>query len=221
MQTDSDVKKAVLRELRWDVRVDATDVGVEVGDGVVTLTGTVETWATRLAAEQAAHRVKNVLDVANDIRVPLPGIKVRSDTDIARALRNVLEWDVFVPDSKIQSTVSDGWVTLEGEVDSLIQKDDTERAIQNLAGVRGVTDNIRVKPPTVAASKVREAIEKALERQAEREASRIRLKVIDGEVRLDGVVHSWAEREAAVGAAKGTPGVRRVDSHLRIEPYAM
>jgi osmotically-inducible protein OsmY len=219
-KTDAEIQQAVLRELKWDTRVEETDVGVEVDAGAVTLTGTVTSWAKRVAAQEAAHRVAGVLDVANDIKVKLPGSAGRTDTEIARAVRNALEWDVFVPDTRIRSTVSDGWVTLEGEVDYWNQRDDAARAIRNLLGVRGVTNQIFVKPPKVIPYDVRKAIEDALGRQAKREAQRINVEVHDGRVSLAGVVHSWAEKEAVVGAATGTLGVRDVEDHLRIEPYA-
>jgi osmotically-inducible protein OsmY len=148
------------------------------------------------------------------------GSAVRNATDIARAVRNALEWDVFVPDTRIRSTVSDGWVTLEGDVDFWNQRDDAEKAVRNLSGVHGVSNKIEIKLLKVIPTDVRESIEKALERRAEREARRIDLDVRDGRVALSGVVHSWAEREAVIGAAKGTLGVRAIEDHLRIEPYA-
>lgn len=219
-KTDSEIQQAVLREFKWDTRVEETDVGVEVDAGVVTLTGTVSSWAKRMAAQEAAHRVAGVLDVANDVQVKVPGSPGRTDTDIARAVRQALEWDVFVPEARIRSTVSDGWVTLEGDVDYWSQREDAERAIRNLAGVRGVSSKIEIKPPKVVPYDVRKSIEDALERQAEREAKRIDLDVQDGRVSLSGIVHSWAEKQAVIGAAKGTPGVWSVDDHLRIKPYA-
>ena len=217
-KTDAEVQQDVIRELKWDSRVDETDVGVEVDNGIITLTGTVSSWGKRIAAEEAAHRVHGVLDVANDIVVKMPGTGGRTDTEVAQAVRNALVWDVFVPDTRIQSTVSDGIVTLKGDVDSWIQRDDADRVVRNLAGVRGLRNDIIVKPPKVAASEVRKSIENALDRQAEREAERIRLEVIEGNVTLYGTVHSWAERQTVVGAAKGTPGVRSVDDKLKIEP---
>jgi osmotically-inducible protein OsmY len=220
-KTGSEIQQAVLQELKWDTRVDETDVGVEVDAGVVTLTGTVSSWAKRLAAQEAAHRVAGVLDVANDVQVKVIGSPGRTDTDIARAARQVLEWDVFVPETRIRSTVSNGWITLEGDVDYWTQREDTEKALRNLGGVRGVTNKIQVKPPTLIPYDVRKSIEDALERQAEREARRIDLDVRDGRVDLSGVVHSWAEKEAVLGAATGTPGVRSVTDHLRVEPFAV
>jgi osmotically-inducible protein OsmY len=217
--TDSEIQQAVLRELKWDTRVEETDVGVEVDGGIVTLTGTVTSWAKRIAAQEAAHRVVGVLDVANDLKVKVLGEAGRTDTDVARAVRHALEWDVFVPETRIRSTVSGGWVTLDGQVDYWSQRQDAERAVRNLAGVRGVSNSIEITPPKVLPLEVRGAIEQALERQAEREAHRISLDVQDGRVSLSGIVHSWAEREAVVGAARGTRGVRDVQDRLRIEPY--
>jgi osmotically-inducible protein OsmY len=216
-RSDAEIQLDVLRELKWDTRVEETDVGVEVDEGVVTLTGTVGSWAKRIAAQEAAHRVAGVLDVANDIQVKVPGDAGRSDTDIAGAVRRTLEWDVLVPDKRLQSTVSNGWVTLEGTVDCWSESQDAERAVRNLAGVRGVTNAIQIAPGPLLSHEVRRAIEQALERQADREARRIRLDVHDGRVSLSGVVHSWSEREAVVGAARGTRGIREVVDHLRFE----
>jgi osmotically-inducible protein OsmY len=220
-KSDSEVQQDVLRELSWDPRVEETEVGVEVHGGVVTLTGSVSSWAKRVAAQDAAHRVLGVLDVANDIQVKVPGGDVRTDTEIAQAVRRALEWDAFVPHERIQSTVSNGLVTLEGNVDSWTEREDAERAVQNLVGVHGVTDKMTVlsaKP--VQSERVREAIENALERRAEREARRIRVEVTGtGTVTLTGQVRSWAEKRATLAAARFAPGVRSVEDHLEINPW--
>lgn len=217
-KTDSEVQQDVLVEIKWDTRVEETDVGVEVDEGVVTLSGTVSSWGKRHAAAEAAHRVRGVLDVANDIAVKPPGTPGRTDTEIAHAVRNALVWDVFVPDTRLRSTVTAGEVTLQGDVDTWAQHEDAARAVRNLSGVRGVVNLIEVKAPKVDAAKVRKSIEDALERQAEREAKHVWLEVQDGDVKVLGTVRSWAERQAVIGAAKGTPGVRRVKDTLRIEP---
>jgi osmotically-inducible protein OsmY len=217
-KTDTQIHHDVLEELKWDSRVDETEVGVEVDRGVVTLTGTVTSWAKRGAAEEAAHRVIGVLDVANDIVVKLPGGYSQSDTEIAQAVRRALEWDVFVPEEKISSTVSDGWVTLEGTVERWSQREDAARAVRNLMGVRGVVNKIAVTPAKPVTEDVRKAIEQVLERRAEREAKRIRVDIRDGTVTLTGPVHSWAERKSMLAAARFTPGVRAVEDHLRVEP---
>jgi osmotically-inducible protein OsmY len=217
-KTDSQIHRDVLEELRWDSRVDETEVGVEVDAGVVTLTGTVTSWAKRTAAQEAARRVIGVLDVANDIKVKVPGGLARNDTEIAQAVRRALEWDVFVPEEKISSTVSDGFVTLEGTVERWSQRDDAERAIRNLTGVRAVINKITVKSAKPVTEDVHKAIEQVLERRAEREARRIQVEVRNGVAILTGAVHSWAERKSVLAAARFTPGVLSVEDHLRTEP---
>jgi osmotically-inducible protein OsmY len=218
VRTDAEIQQDVIRELKWDTRVAETEVGVEVDGGVITLSGTVSSWGKRMAAEEAAHRVRGVLDVANDITVKVPGSGVRTDTDIAHAVRDALVWDVFVPDTRVRSTVTNGTVTLEGGVDTWTQRDDAARAVRNLDGVRSVINLIEVKAPRVDAATLRKSIEQALERQAEREANHVWFEVKDGAVKVFGTVHSWPERETVIGAAKGTPGVREVEDRLRIEP---
>jgi osmotically-inducible protein OsmY len=219
-RTDSRIQQDVLRELKWDTHVGETAVGVEVDHGVVTLSGTVDSYAARLAAQAAAHRVPGVLDVANDIRVHLPGSRTKTDTQIAQAVRRALEWDVYVLDERITSTVADGWVALEGDVDYWSQRADAERAVLRLAGVRGVTNRITVRRNEVPAETIREAIESTLERRAEREAERIQVAVSDGIVTLRGRVHSWAEKRAILGAVSHAPGVNDVTDDLVIDPYA-
>ena len=218
-KTDTQIHHDVLEELKWDSRVDETEVGVEVDNGVVTLTGTVTSWAKRMAAREAARRVIGVLDVANDITVKVPGARGRTDTEIAQAVRRALEWDVYVPDEKISTTVSNGVVTLEGRVESWSQHDDAERAVRNLQGVKGVVNRILVVMlPEPVTADIRKAIEQALERRAEREARRIHVDVKDGTAILTGRVHTWAERKSVVAAARFTPGVRAVEDRLITEP---
>ncbi|HKU42670.1 MAG TPA: BON domain-containing protein [Polyangiales bacterium] len=216
MATDSELQQAVLQELKFDTRVHETDVGIEVDRGVVTLTGTVDSWGKRAAAQAAAHRVEGVLDVANDIRVRLPGAAGRSDTELARAVRHTLEWDARVPERRIRTTVTDGWVTLEGDVESWTQREDAEKAVRNLQDVRVVLNRIEIEPG-VYTGDVRDAIVDALERHAVRTGQHITIEAQEGIVRLNGSVHSRAERDAIVGAARSTPGVHAVEDQLRIE----
>lgn len=220
-RTDSQIKADVLRELDWDPRIEETEVGVQVRDGIVTLTGKVSHYATCVAAEKAAHRVKGVLDVANELEVHPPSSSVKSDREMAEAVRRALKWDVFVPDEKIRSTVEDGWVTLEGEVRSMINKRDAARAIERLYGVRGVTNNIVVigALPPAGSTEIQTAIEGALERRALREAHRVRVSVHDGVATLEGPVSSWGERHAVEQVAAYAPGVRRIESRLVVDPY--
>ena len=217
-KSDTQIHHDVLEELKWDSRVDETEVGVQVAGGVVTLTGTVTSWAKRMAAQEAAHRVIGVLDVANDIEVKVPGGLARTDTEIAQAVRRALEWDVFVLNEVITSTVTDGWVTLAGQVERWSQREDAERAIRNQTGVKVVVNNITVTPAKPVTGDVRKAIEQALERRAERDARQIGVDVRDGTVTLTGPVHSWAERKSVLAAARFTAGVRAVEDHLRTEP---
>jgi osmotically-inducible protein OsmY len=218
-KSDLEIQQDVKRELRWDTRIGTTKVAVDVDKGVVTLTGTVENFAKKHAATEAAHRVAGVLDVANDVQVHLPGSPGWTDTEIARAVRSALEWDVFVPDQHIRSSVSDGWVTLEGEVEFLREREDAGRVVRRLGGVRGVWNQLTVKPRKVDPVALRKMIGDALERRAEREAGQIGVAVDDGSVTLSGRVHSWLEKDAVVGVVGHAPGVRTVSDKLRIEPW--
>jgi osmotically-inducible protein OsmY len=215
-KTDAQIQQDVLNELKWDMRVEPTDVGVEVDGGIVTLTGTVSSWAKKVAAEQAAHRVSGVLDVANDVKVKLPGSIERTDSDIAAAVRHALQWDVFVPDEQIQSTVANGMVTLKGHVKFVSQRNDAARAVRNLLGVRAVDNWITVDVAQVAPTAVRSAIQQALERHADRDAAKIEIDVEGGNVTLRGDAHSWMERRAILGAAAGTRGVNSVIDRMHI-----
>lgn len=214
--TDEEIQRRVLDELKWDPEVDPTDVGVEVDDGVVTLTGTVESYPMKFAAEKAAKRVLGVKAVANDIEVKLPGERVRTDTDIAQAAANALEWNTQVPHERIKVTVRDGWVTLEGDVDWPYQKEAARKAVEGLTGVKGVSNLIEVRAPKVSPDEVKARIEEALERSAELDARRIRVEAQDGKVILSGTVRSWVEREEAESAAWATRGVTDVENRITI-----
>ena len=218
MKSDTQIQQDVLNELKWDTRVAPNEVGVEVDNGIVTLTGTVSSYAKKLAAEQAAHHVLGVLDVANDLVVKLANGAQPNDTEIAAAVRQALQWDVFVPEDKIQTTVANGLVTLQGTVEYASQRHDAARAIQNLAGVCAIDNLIKVKSAEVSKPALQTAIHDALARRAERDADRIHLELDAGHVTLSGIVHSWSEREAVVGAAWGTPGVETVIDKLHISP---
>ena len=146
IRTDAQIQTDVLAELRWEPRVQPNEIGVSVKDGVVTLTGVVDSYSKRWAAEEAAHRVRGVKAVANDIEIRLPSSAERTDTDIAAAAVRALEWDALIPTEKLDVTVSKGWVTLRGEVEWQFQKEDAERVVRRLSGVRGVTNLITVKP---------------------------------------------------------------------------
>lgn len=219
VKTDLDTQQDVMRGLRWDSRFEKAQIGVAVWKGVVTLTGSVESFGKKWAAGEIAHRVAGALDVANDIQVTLPGTGKKTDADIAQAVRHALEWDVFVPDQKIRSTVSTGWVTLDGEVEFLREREDAGQVIRNLAGVKGVINSITVKERNVQPAEIRKKIEAALERRADREAERIAVNVTDGTVTLTGRVRSWGEKEAVLGTVSHAPGVRLVHDELRVEHF--
>src|SRR5437899_6905613 len=149
-RSDEQIQKDVLAELKWEARVQPNEIGVAVKDGVVTLTGWVDSYTKRWAAEEAAHRVRGVKAVANDVEIRLPSAAERTDADIAAAATRALEWDAFVPIEQLDVTVSKGWVTLRGEVQWQYQRQDAERAVRRLTGVRGVTNLIAVKPRVTA-----------------------------------------------------------------------
>jgi len=218
-RSDRELTQRILRELKWDSRIEWASINVEVNEAVVTLTGAASSYAQKIAAQEAAHRVAGVLDVANDIEVKPIDRFARTDTEIASAVRNALEWDALVPNEFIQSTVADGWVALAGDVDYWREREDAERAILRLAGVVGVTNEITIRKRPVDPKELREHIEYALERRADREAERLRVDVNDGAVDLWGRVHSWQEKRAVVGSIGHAPGVTQVRDHLRIDPY--
>lgn len=220
MKSDSQIKADVLNELKWDSRIDESDIGVQVKNGVVNLVGTIDVYAKKIAAREAAHRVHGVLDVVDELQVKVPGIGARTDSEVARAVREALEWDAFVPDEKITSTVSLGIVTLEGLVQTWTQRADAERAVRGLTGVRGVINQITVSAKPVDPTRIKDEIEDALERQAEREARRIGVTVKDGVVTLTGRIRSWAEKNAVDRVVGFAPGVRRVEDQLIVDPYA-
>jgi len=215
MKTDAQLKKDIESELDWDPAVKAANVGVAVKDGIVTLTGHLETHAEKFAVEQALQRVAGVQAIAIELDVKLAPDHIRSDTEIAAAAESALTWHALVPAERIKVTVEKGWITLGGEVDWEYQRRNAESTVRPLTGVIGVSNGIALKP-RVSPSHIADRIREALTRQAEREANKIDVTVTGSNVTLRGVVHSWSERAAAQGAAWSAPGITTVNNELKI-----
>src|SRR5260221_1528580 len=217
IRADEDIQRDVLDELKWDMRVRPNEVGVAVKDGIVTLTGWVDSYLKKLAAENAAHRVPGVKAVANDIEVRLPGSAERTDADLAKAVLDALRWNAAIPAGKLDVTVSQGWVTLKGDVEYGFEKRDAERAIHHISGIKGVTNLITVRPHPLPTD-LKQNIEKALVRNAETDAHRITVEVHGSKVILRGTVRSYAEKKAAEETAWSAPGVTDVENRIVISP---
>ncbi|BBO34247.1 hypothetical protein PLANPX_3859 [Lacipirellula parvula] len=214
MAKDEKLKYDVIEELRWEPTVTATDISVSVKDGVVTLSGSVPHFAEKRAAERATQRVEGVKAIVEEMEVNLSGIHKRKDSEIAQSVVEALGWHVWVP-SHVQATVENGWVTLTGTVTWGFQRTAAEDSVRYQSGVKGVSNNITLKP-SVQPAAVKDAIEKALKRDAEIDAERIEVSADGGKVTLAGTVNSWDERGEASSAAWGTPGVTEVQNNLAV-----
>lgn len=197
-KSDPEIQRQVEAELAWDSRLRGKGIGVEVHEGAVTLSGVVDSWARKVAAREAAHRVGGVFEVLDELTVVVGAAARRDDAELAAAVRHALEWDALVPDARIASAVREGMVTLEGTVDTWTEVEDAERAIRNLGGVVHVQNDLTVGG-VGRDGDVHDAIEEALLRHVVR-----------------GHVGSWAERAAVLGAVRGTRGVARVDDRLSV-----
>jgi osmotically-inducible protein OsmY len=214
-KTDEEIQRDVLDELKWDARVQPNEIGVIVKDGVVTLTGWVDSFLKKWDAEEAAHKVSGVKAVVNEIEVRLA--HERTDMDIAKEAVRALELNALVPVGKVEVTVSKGWLTLRGEVEWQYQKEEAERSVARIAGVKGVSNLITVKPKP-SHFELQKKIEDALIRRAELDASRIKVEVQGNRVVLRGTVHSWAEREEAERTAWSAPGITVVENRITVDP---
>jgi len=215
MKTDSDLKREVVAELLWDPAVNSTAIGIAVKNGVVTLTGHLDTYAEKEAALRAVRRLQGIKAIAIELDVKLSPQHQRGDTDIVASAELALKWNTSIPAAAVRLTVDHGWITLQGEVEWEFQRRSAEKAIRSLIGVVGVSNEIklRAKPQPAGLAK---KIEEALARQALREAHHVKISVDGTTVKLTGTVHSWHEREAVAGVAWAAPGVRSVVNELTI-----
>ena len=215
MKTDQQVQQDVMAELNWEPSVNAAHIGVEVSDGVVTLSGHVDSYAEKIGAETAAQRVTGVKAIAVEMDVKLLNASKRTDADIARSTQNVLEWTTYLPVDSVKVKVENGWVTLSGKVEWEYQRTSAVSAVRLLMGVTGVTDLIVIQPE-VSSTLVKTEIEAALKRRARSDAKGISVEVRGSDVTLSGIVNSWSERELAKNSAWSTPGVHMVVDNMTV-----
>lgn len=215
MKSDIELKRQVEEELAWDPAVSINDIGVEVHDRVVTLSGHPASYAEKVAAEKATQRVAGVKAVVVAMEIRLLHADVRTDEDLASAVRTILHWTVGLREDTVKVQVEKGWVTLSGEVDCAHQSYVAARTVSHMRGVMGVSNTIRIGGE-VAAQDIGDQISEALQRHADREARHIAIKVHEGTVTLTGKVDSAAERSAARGAAWSAPGVHAVVDNLTV-----
>ncbi|SDE43140.1 Osmotically-inducible protein OsmY, contains BON domain [Pricia antarctica] len=218
MKTDSKIKQDVQDELAWQPGIDESKIGVTVDKGVVTLSGSVDSYTKKMAAEKAAKSVHGVKAVAEDIEVVYGTSFRKNDTDIAKAAVNALKWNMTVPDDKIMIKVEDGWVYLTGELTWEYQKNAAKNALQHLTGVRGVANNITLKS-TIVPTDIKSRITKAFERTADFDANHIKVEVFGHTVKLTGTVRSIKEKNDARWAAYNAPGVTEVKNELKVQYY--
>lgn len=216
MKSDLQLQNDVMNELKWEPSVNAARIGVTAKEGVVTLSGHIDSYAEQHAAEKAAKRVQGVTALASELEVKLPGAHKLSDEEIAANILHAFKSSVVVPGPMIKVTVESGWVTLEGEVSWQFQKTAAENAVRYLKGVVGVSNAVSVKPQ-VSAGDIKDKIMEALRRHAEEDARKISVEVKDSKVILRGKVHSTAEREQVENSAWAAPGVAFVEDHIKVE----
>jgi osmotically-inducible protein OsmY len=217
MKTDSEIERDVKAELGWNPDLKSTDIAISVKDGVVTLAGFVPRYIDKYEAEKAAKRVAGVLAVANDIEIRLPAVDERPDPEIAREVVTALKNQLPFSHERIKAVVRNGWVTLEGDVEWQYQRLTAERTVRPLKGVKGIINDIKIKP-RVEPSDIKQKIQEAFRRSAEVDANQITVETSGGEVILKGKVRSWVERDEAERVAWRAPGVTKVDDRIVVSP---
>jgi len=217
MQTDNDIQKEVIAALKGEPSLRDDDIALGVRDGVVTLAGFVDSYADKWRAERTVSKLKGVKALVNDLKVKLPVSSQRPDPELARAVVDALKWNIQVPHDRIQVVVEDGWVTLKGEADWYYQKEEAERTVRNLTGVKGVSNliTVAVKPTP---SDVKKRIVEALQRAAQFDAERITVEIDGHKAILRGTVRSYAELKDAERAVRNVPGITEVETHLTVDP---
>jgi osmotically-inducible protein OsmY len=213
--TDMKLKQTILDALEFDPSIDAASIGVSVDNGVVTLSGHVPTYFEKMKAEDIAIAIRGVKAIAQEIEVRPAGTHLTADDEIARRVLDVLRWSTTLPADAVKVKVQGGWLTLTGAVEWNFQREAAARAVRDMSGVKGVTNNIIITPKATPAD-LRDRIERALKRQAELDMNNIRVEVADGAVTLEGKVHSLAERRVAEQAVWAAPGIREVRDRLSV-----
>lgn len=209
MKTDVQIQQDVMAELKWEPKINAAHIGVEVKDGVVTLSGHVDSFAEKWNAEEAAKRVAGVKVIAIELDVVLPGSSKINDTEIAKEAMNALKWSVYNIADAVSIKVEDGFITLTGELPWNFERVSAENSVRYLKGVRGVYNLINIKP-TISVTTVKKDIEEALKRRAHDEAQEITVMVNGDQVILGGKIHDWREKSLAIDAVWAVPGVKKV-----------
>ena len=216
MKSDFQIQKDVMDELKWDPFISISEIGVSVKNGVVTLSGHVDTYSKKLAAEKAAKKVAGVKAVAEDLTVGISPSYRKTDSEIAEAVISALKWHSAVQDEKIKITVEDCTVKLEGEVDWEYQRNNVKTAVENITGVRSVLDLIMVKP-RITPTDIQQKISAAFHRSATLDSGKITAEIIGSKVIIHGKVRSFMEKEDAERAVWNAPGVTSVESKIQIE----
>jgi osmotically-inducible protein OsmY len=215
MKTDTQLQQDVMAELQWEPSVHAEQIGVAVKDGVVTLAGHVSSYAEKWNAQRATQRVTGVKALAVEMDVKLSNLGMHTDAEIASTVQKVLDWNGSLPHNGVTCMVEGGWITLWGAVQWQYQSSSAENSVRELMGVKGVSNQISIKP-AVSLDAVRGDIEIALKRRAKADAAQVRVKISDSDVTLSGTVPSLFERNLARDAAWGTPGVRQVVDNIMV-----